>query len=110
MPHPDENGRHPWVERYAPRYSAHPWPPRDPRWDWPDWPDMGYPRRRSTFYELMRDRRGEPARFWDEEYYPDNPGPWLPTMLDELDNDTARGYRFSFIDPPRIDFRKGIRL
>lgn len=96
MPHLDKYGRHPWIKS----------PSIDPGY----WPDMGYPPRRSTFYELMRDRRGEPARYWDEEYYPDNSGPWLPTMLDELDNDTARGYRFSLIDPSPIDFTKGFRL
>ena len=75
MPYPDQYGRHPWVERYAPRYS-------DP------------------FRDLFRWRQGEPPRYWDEEYYANG----------VLGSNAGPGYRFSLVDPPRIDLRKGIRL
>jgi hypothetical protein len=64
MPYPDAYGRHPWIH--------------------------------NSRYDLLNWRlyRREPPRFWDEEYYIDNPG-LPPSMMEELENETSRGYRFA---------------
>ena len=84
MPYPDKYGRHPWI----PSPSVD---PADP-WFFSDWEQ-----RRSRENVQWAARRGEPPRFWDEEYYIDNPGPW--PLPDELGDDTARGYRFFLTHP-----------